>query len=257
MCAIFHDKFDQLPPRVVFQHPWRCPFRHRRRSGPYPGSRRFFRDCRCRPEGRSLRFRSDRLHHRHYRRSPCDDFRRNRSNGRPYGTAGEGARHRISVCRNAPDGRAADHRRHAEARPVDALRLQVGHDRLRQFAGGPHLHGAAAAADRSSRSHLSADRAGARGHLSLSLSDQGRAVAACRYRRRDDRDVEFWHRCPDSCRSRRNADRLAGLCASHGAADIRDAADHLPLFAGACCGRIAGVIADRADRRRYDRYGQH
>jgi SulP family sulfate permease len=148
-------------------------------------------------------------------------------------------------------------RRLPQAWPRDALRVALGHDRFRQRAGDPHLHGATARADRRT------------GRLTYAMIAAGLAIiylfpyvtkavpsplvailvltGAAVFSGLDLRTVGDLGELPSDA---------ADLRAAAGAADLRDVADHLPLFHSACRRWPAGIAADGADRRRHDGYGQ-
>ncbi len=93
------------------------------------------------------------------------------------------SRRRISVRRDHPDGRDPGDRRLPAAAPADAVCLALGHHRLRQRAGDPDLHGAAARTDRRADADLCAGRGGTGDHLPVPAPDQGGPFAAGRNRR--------------------------------------------------------------------------
>ena len=75
---------------------------------------------------------------------------------------------------------------------ADALRLALGDHRLRQRAGDPDLHGAAARADERELGRLCDDGGRPGHHLRLALPHQGGAVAAGHHRRADRRWPCCW-----------------------------------------------------------------
>ena len=235
---------------MVRQYPRRQPCRHRRRPGADPRGHRLFHHCRGRSADRALCLVLDRGDHRLCRRPARHDLGRDRRDCRADGDAGARLRPAIPAGDDGAGGPAADRHGALEAGPADAVRLQIGDDRLRQRPRHPDLPRAAARADQRHLADLCHGRGRPCHHLSVPPPDPRHSLATGLHHRLD--------HTLDRPRARRAHRRRHGRTALDPAdlphpadpAQLRDADHHLPLCRGDRRGRAAGIADDRPDRRR-------
>ena len=193
---------------------------------------------------------------RDHGRAPGHDLRRHGGDGRTDGDAGQGPRPRVPARRDRTRRPDADRRRAAQARRSDALRLALGHDRLRQRARHPHLHGAAARTHRRARADLRHGRRGPCHHLRAAALHQGGALTAGVHHRLDRRHPRLRARSPHRRRHGRAARHAADVRRAGRTAELAHAHDYRALLGGGGDGWPARVPDDRVDRRRAHRHAE-
>jgi hypothetical protein len=121
-------------------------------------------------------------------------------------------------------------RRHRPAWLCDALRLEIGDDRLRQCACDPDLHGAAARAHRRALAHLCHGRCRACDHLPVSADHHRHPLAAGHHRGADRHHLVLRLRPAHRWRHGRPARHAAGVPDPRHSAQPGNAVDHPALF---------------------------
>ncbi len=175
-----NDQFDRSPsPSVAGRQCFssaRAACRDRRCACPHSRSHRLFDHRRGRSARRPLCLRRHRDGDCIHWRSSGNDLRRDRCRGRAGYPTRPGSRRRISLRRDHIDGPHPDGGRLGPSRPVDAVRVTVGHHRLCECLGDPDLHGPAAAADRCDVASLCHGRCRTGDHLSPSANSPRRCL---------------------------------------------------------------------------------
>jgi hypothetical protein len=208
------------------QSSYRNSLRDRRRSGAHSRGHRILCRGGRRSQSRSLRFRRTRVRHCIHRWTSRDDLCRNGLHRRADGGHRQGLWLAIFVRRHDPHGRISDRRRSFEARPADALCLDLSADRLRQCARDPYLAGANSSSCRGAARYLWAYCPGSRRNLRLPLHHEGNPVSARRDHRPDRADRRDRDACADRSRSRPAALHATCFRASGCAVYARNALDH-------------------------------